>query len=82
MRALKSFLIFLVRTYQVAISPLLPCACRYLPTCSEYMIDSIKAHGIIRGTIAGIKRIFRCHPFSGSGYDPVLPRKKSTLNLK
>ncbi|MBR1644209.1 MAG: membrane protein insertion efficiency factor YidD [Bacteroidales bacterium] len=61
----------LIRFYQVAISPLLPAACRYTPTCSQYAIEAIVKHGPLRGGWLALRRILRCHPFGGSGYDPV-----------
>ncbi|MBR5469484.1 MAG: membrane protein insertion efficiency factor YidD [Paludibacteraceae bacterium] len=57
--------------YQKCISPLFPPSCRYVPTCSQYMVESVKKYGIIRGGWMGVKRIMRCHPWGGSGYDPV-----------
>jgi putative membrane protein insertion efficiency factor len=68
---LKKIFIIPVRLYQLMISPLIPGACRFHPTCSEYMIQAIKKHGVIKGVALGMKRIGRCHPFGGSGYDPV-----------
>ena len=71
--------IYIIKFYQYFISPLLGSRCRYLPTCSEYYIDSLKIHGLIKGSIMGIKRIFSCHPFKilggGQGLD-VVPNKK------
>jgi len=65
--------------YKKGISPYLPGACRFQPTCSEYMIEAIKIHGILKGIFLGIKRICRCHPWGESGYDPVVKNKnKST----
>lgn len=66
-----------VRIYQYCISPLFPAACRYEPTCSQYMIEAIRVHGVIKGGFLGIKRICRCHPWGGSGWDPVPPRKRT-----
>lgn len=63
--------IFLVRVYQYLISPLTPATCRYTPTCSQYTIEALKKHGLIKGGKLAIKRIFSCHPWGGSGYDPV-----------
>ncbi len=63
--------IWLVRFYQVAISPYTPSACRYSPTCSTYTLQALKKHGIFRGGWLAIKRITSCHPWGGSGYDPV-----------
>ncbi len=64
----------LVKFYQKAISPHTPSACRYQPTCSHYMIDAIREHGALKGLWLGLKRIGSCHPWGGSGYDPV-PKK-------
>ncbi|MBS7333648.1 membrane protein insertion efficiency factor YidD [Faecalibacter bovis] len=67
---IKPFII-LVRFYQLAISPWLGNNCRYQPTCSHYMIDALKEHGLFKGLWLGTKRIGRCHPWGGHGYDPV-----------
>ena len=67
-------LVLLVRLYQVALSPLLPSACRYSPTCSQYTIEALQTHGLIKGGWLGIKRILSCNPWGGKGYDPV-PQK-------
>ncbi|RLK63108.1 membrane protein insertion efficiency factor YidD [Atopobacter sp. AH10] len=64
-------LIFLVKCYQKAISPLFPPSCRYSPTCSSYMIEAIQRHGSLKGFVMGIARILRCHPFLRGGMDPV-----------
>lgn len=63
--------IFLVRFYQAGISPFFPSACRFQPTCSAYMIESLQKHGVILGLFFGMKRILICHPWGKSGYDPV-----------
>jgi putative membrane protein insertion efficiency factor len=65
------FFLFLIRAYQLLISPLFPPACRFTPTCSQYAIDAIKRHGACRGFFMALWRILRCHPFSDGGYDPV-----------
>ncbi|MDR1025797.1 MAG: membrane protein insertion efficiency factor YidD [Lactobacillus sp.] len=65
----------MVKFYQKAISPILPNVCRYQPSCSQYMIDAITTHGVIKGIYLGSKRILRCQPWGGSGYDPVPPAK-------
>lgn len=67
--------IFLVRVYQTLISPLTPATCRYQPTCSHYTVEALKKHGLFYGGKLAIKRIFSCHPWGGSGYDPV-PEKR------
>lgn len=68
-------LIFLVRFYQVVISPILPSACRFQPTCSQYMLEALQVHGLFKGGYLGTKRILSCHPWGRTGYDPV-PQKK------
>lgn len=73
--ALKWMVIFPVKIYQRLISPHLGRVCRYTPTCSSYMIEAVETHGMFLGGWLGIKRIFRCHPWGGQGYDPVPPKK-------
>ena len=68
---MKFILISLIRFYQRFISPLTPPACRFTPTCSQYTLEAIQKYGALKGTWLGIKRICRCHPWGGSGYDPV-----------
>lgn len=68
---MKSPLLLVIRFYQTAISPHTPPACRYVPTCSQYAIEAIKKYGSIKGVYLAGKRILRCHPWGGSGYDPV-----------
>lgn len=68
---MKLLLVLLVRGYQVALSPLLPAACRYYPTCSHYAIEALEKHGALRGGWLALKRIARCHPFRPGGFDPV-----------
>jgi len=76
-RFTKALFILPIRAYQILLSPLLGAnKCRFQPTCSYYMIGAINEWGIIKGTWLGIKRIFRCHPWGGHGYDPV-PTKKT-----
>ena len=67
-------LIAVVRFYQVAISPWTPAACRYTPTCSTYAIEALREHGAVRGAWLAARRLARCHPWGGFGYDPVPPR--------
>jgi hypothetical protein len=61
----------LIRLYQLFLSPVLPPSCRYLPTCSDYAIEALARHGVIAGTWLALRRLARCHPWGGSGYDPV-----------
>ena len=63
--------ILMIRIYKYLLSPLLPNACRYTPTCSQYAEEAIKKYGIIKGINLGAKRIARCHPWGGHGYDPL-----------
>ena len=67
----KKPLLWLIRAYQMVISPLLPPRCRFYPTCSRYCYESIEKHGIFKGSYIGFKRIIKCHPFNPGGYDPV-----------
>ena len=72
-RAVKrNFLLLLpVYFYKYCISPMTPASCRYTPTCSEYAVQALKKHGPVKGLYLAVKRILRCHPWGGSGYDPV-----------
>ena len=72
---MDKFLILIIRIYQKFLSPLCPGVCRYTPSCSEYMIQAIKIHGICKGVYLGSKRILRCHPWGGYGDDPVPPKE-------
>ena len=80
MKLITNFFILVIKFYKFFISPYFPSNCRYLPTCSEYFIDSLKLNGSIKGFLLGIKRILRCHPIKifggGSGYDPAIDLKK------
>ena len=68
-------LLILIRGYQLIISPLLGSNCRFMPTCSEYAMESLRSYGSIKGSYLTIKRIGKCHPWGGHGYDPI-PTKK------
>lgn len=68
---LRRLFILPIRFYQGAISPLFPPVCRFTPTCSQYAVEAIMRHGIVKGSWLAIRRIARCHPWGGSGYDPV-----------
>ena len=64
-------LILLIRIYQLIVSPMLGSNCRFIPTCSEYAIESLKIYGLIKGTFLTVKRIGKCHPWGDHGYDPI-----------
>ena len=68
---MQRVVIAVLRGYKLFISPLLPSACRFYPTCSEYMLDAVAKHGVGKGVWMGLKRLGRCHPFHAGGYDPV-----------
>lgn len=70
-------LIGLIRLYKTLLSPMLPSACRFQPTCSVYATEAIRNHGALRGSILAIRRIGRCHPLHPGGYDPVPPNQRS-----
>ena len=69
-------LILIIRFYQIFVSPLTGNNCRYHPTCSAYFIKSLQIHGPIKGFVLGVKRISRCHPWGGKGFDPVPEKEK------
>lgn len=67
----RRVVIGLIRLYQAGIAPLLPAACRYTPSCSEYAVTAVRRFGAARGSWLALRRILRCHPLGGRGYDPV-----------
>jgi putative membrane protein insertion efficiency factor len=73
---LIQLLILPVRFYQYSISPLLPNSCRHQPTCSQYTIEALKVHGLLKGSMLSVWRILRCNPWGTSGFDPVPPKKQ------
>ena len=81
---MKRICIRLIRFYQKHISPALPSCCRYVPTCSQYAIEAIEKRGVFVGIFLTAKRILRCNPFGGFGYDPVpeRTRKKRPQNIE
>ncbi len=72
-------LILGVRLYQAALSPLLGGHCRYHPTCSEYAVEALATHGAVWGSWLILRRVLRCHPLGGAGYDPVPPRRSGRV---
>lgn len=76
-KLLSAPIIFLIRVYQVGISSWMPSSCRYAPSCSGYFIQAVQMHGPFYGSWLGLKRIGRCHPWGGQGYDPVPAPKKT-----
>lgn len=79
---LQQIFILPIRLYQWGISPYLGANCRYTPTCSHYMIEAIEEWGLVRGLSLGIKRIGRCHPWGGHGWDPVPPKMGQNQSKK
>ncbi|MFA6222961.1 MAG: membrane protein insertion efficiency factor YidD [Desulfomonilaceae bacterium] len=67
----RKFLIALIRSYQIFLSPIFPSSCRFIPTCSEYALEAIESHGPLRGTYLALRRFLRCRPFGPKGFDPV-----------
>jgi putative membrane protein insertion efficiency factor len=70
-QAFSFLFIGVITFYQRILSPILPSSCRYTPTCSQYMKEAIQIHGVLKGTYLGVRRILRCHPWGGCGFDPV-----------
>ena len=68
---LKKIIILLIRGYQIFISPIMPGKCRFYPTCSTYFVQAVEKYGPCKGSLLGIKRILKCHPFHEGGYDPL-----------
>lgn len=82
MQCAKLVTLKLLRAYKWTISPLLPAACRYVPTCSEYAMEAVERYGALRGGWMALGRVLRCHPFAGAGYDPVVRRTMDEPLLK
>jgi putative membrane protein insertion efficiency factor len=80
MRLERTLCIGLIRVYQYGLSPLLPRTCRYGPTCSEYAREAIERHGVLFGCWLAARRLLRCHPWGGHGYDPVPERVEGPLH--
>ena len=77
---MKTILIIVLRAYKRLVSPALPAACRYVPSCSDYAAEAVEVHGVARGSALAIWRILSCHPFAKGGYDPVLSTESRVLS--
>ena len=73
MSPLALLMTLLIKTYQWVISPMLPPSCRFAPSCSAYGVEAVATHGALKGGWLTLRRLLRCHPWGGSGYDPVPP---------
>ncbi|MDE3102122.1 MAG: membrane protein insertion efficiency factor YidD [Chloroflexota bacterium] len=71
---MKQAVLLALRWYKRAVSPMLPPACRYTPTCSEYAMEAVERHGVAVGSFLAVRRVLSCHPFARGGYDPVPER--------
>ena len=71
---MKKLLLSLIRFYRRSISPLFPPSCRFVPTCSEYAMQALATHGLVKGLLLTVWRLLRCQPFARFGYDPVPPK--------
>ena len=79
---MKRICIAMIRFYQKHISPALPPCCRYVPTCSQYAIEAIEKRGVFVGIFLAVRRLLRCHPWGGSGFDPVPERRRKKIPPK
>lgn len=79
---MKALIIALLRLYKWLLSPLLPPACRFVPSCSEYAIEAVEEHGALKGGLKAAWRLARCHPFSRGGYDPVNKPTRHSHNVR
>jgi uncharacterized protein len=68
---MKKIAILLLKIYKSAVSPYVPTACRFYPTCSSYMLEAIETKGLLKGVAKGVLRVLKCHPFHPGGFDPV-----------
>ena len=75
-KSITIIVVGLIKLYQLAVSPMIGPSCRHYPTCSQYSVEALKAHGLIRGVCLALKRILRCRPGGTHGYDPVPKRDK------
>jgi putative membrane protein insertion efficiency factor len=77
MRQVAKLVVLGLRGYKWAISPMVPPACRYVPTCSEYAAEAVERYGALRGGLMGLMRLLRCHPLARGGYDPVVKQSEN-----
>lgn len=75
---MKRAIVAMLGGYKRWLSPALPAACRFVPTCSEYASEAVERHGALRGTWLALLRLMRCHPLARAGYDPVPPEKSAS----
>ena len=78
---MKSAIQLVLRGYKRWISPMLPNACRFVPTCSQYALEAVERHGALRGSWLAVGRLLRCHPVARAGYDPVPQQSRSTQHV-
>ena len=78
---MRSLLIGLIKLYQYLLSPLLGQNCRFHPTCSQYAVEAINEHGVLKGGYLSMRRIIKCHPFNEGGLDPVPKKQDKPLNI-
>ena len=81
-KAIQYPFLLIIRIYRYVISPLLGPRCRFYPSCSSYAEEAIKVHGLLKGSLLAVKRIFRCHPFNEGGVDPVPEKKQVEKSIK
>ena len=74
---IKKFLIKTIKLYQLILSPLLGSNCRFEPTCSQYFIEAVEMNGVLKGSLMGIKRLLKCHPWHPGGFDPVCKKHQN-----
>ena len=79
-RTTRSLVTGVIKFYQYVLSPFLGPRCRFYPSCSDYALDSLHEHDVLKASWLTARRLLRCHPWSSGGYDPVLPQKKSKIN--
>ena len=78
---MQKLLHWCIRFYQIVISPMLGPRCRYIPTCSQYAIEALRVHGTTKGVYLSARRLCRCHPWGGSGYDPIPPKPSRFISF-